>query len=138
MKILFCIQIPFFMLRFSFQDLPILDPNDLLRLLRNFRVVRNNDKRLPELRSTFHQQPHRILARPRIQISGRLVCENDAGFCDECTGDCHTLLLSAGKLRRAGMQFARNTQDPGQLMEHLFIRCSMVQIKRDQNIICLI
>ena len=28
--------------------------NDLLRLLRNFRVMRDNDKRLPELRSTFH------------------------------------------------------------------------------------
>ena len=34
------IQIPFFMLRFSFQNLPILDPNDLLRFLRNFRVMR--------------------------------------------------------------------------------------------------
>ena len=42
------------------QNLSILDPNDLLRLLRNFRVMRDNDKRLPELRSTFHQQPHRI------------------------------------------------------------------------------
>ena len=41
-------------------NLPIFDPNDLLRLLRNFRIMRNNDKRLPELRSTFHQQPHRI------------------------------------------------------------------------------
>ena len=29
MKILFCIQIPFFMLRFSFQDLPIFNLNDL-------------------------------------------------------------------------------------------------------------
>ena len=85
------------------QDLPILDPNDLLRLLRNFRVMRNNDKRLPALRSAFHQQPHCILARPRIQISGRLVCKNDARFCNQCTGDCHTLLLSAGKLCGAGM-----------------------------------
>ena len=33
------------------------------------------------------------------------------------------------------MQLARNAQDSGQLMEHLFIRCSMVQIKRGQNII---
>ena len=52
--ILLRIQIPFFMLQFSSQNLSILDPNDLLRLLRNFWVVGNNDKRLPELRSTFH------------------------------------------------------------------------------------
>ena len=95
----------------------------------------NNDKRLPELRSAFHQQPHRILARPCIQISGWFIGKNDARFCNQCTGDCHTLLLSTGKLCGAGMQLARNAQDPGQLMEHLFIRCSMVQIKRDQNII---
>ena len=80
------------MLQFSSQNLSILDPNDLLRLLRNFRVVRNNDKRLSKLRSAFHQQPHRILTRPRIQISGRLVCKNDAGLCNQRTGDCHTLL----------------------------------------------
>ena len=90
---------------------------------------------MPELRSAFHQQPHRILARPRIQISGRLVCKNDAGLCDERTSDRHTLLLSAGELCGAGMQLARNAQDPGQLMEHLLIRCSMVEVKRNQNII---
>ena len=95
----------------------------------------NNDKRLSKLRSAFHQQPHRILTRPRIQISGRLVCKNDAGLCNQCTGDRHTLLLSTGKLCGAGMQLARNAQDFSQLMEHLFIRCSMVQIERDQNII---
>ena len=94
---------------------PILDPNDLLRLLRNFRVMGDNDKRLPELRSTFHQQPHRILTRPCIQISGWFIGKNDARFCDERTSNRYTLLLSAGELRRAGMQLARNAQDPGQL-----------------------
>ena len=33
------------------------------------------------------------------------------------------------------MQLARNAQDLSQLVEHLFIRCSMIQIERNQNII---
>ena len=54
---------------------------------------------LPEV---LHRPPHELenlVAGPAIEVSGRLVGEDDLGSGDECSGDSDALLLTARQFR---------------------------------------
>ena len=46
------------------------------------------------------KHPQDFHARVRIEVAGRLVGQQQGGVVDQCPGDRHALLLSAGHLRR--------------------------------------
>ena len=72
---------------------------------RGLGVMRDHDDRLIDtFRSTLEHFEH-DLGILGIQISGRLVRQNDRRAVDDRTGECDTLLFAAGKLERLVMHF---------------------------------
>ena len=62
------------------------------------RIVRNEDDRSFAAFVQLFDQIHNVIGRFGIQIAGRLVRQNNPRIIDECSGNGHSLLLSAGKL----------------------------------------
>src|SRR5688572_14117581 len=80
----------------AFVDDPAVEELDLaVRVIRVARIVRDHADRRA-LAVQLAQQVHHRLAVPRVEVSGRLVGEQDRGLAGERAGDGHALLLAAG------------------------------------------
>ena len=64
---------------------------------RDGRIVCHENDRDSLNRIQLLEQIHDLFARPRIEISGRFVGHKNGGLVDQGPGDCHVLLLAAGK-----------------------------------------
>lgn len=66
---------------------------------RNQRHIMGNEHQCHLLiRTTLGQKFHDLSAVICIQIACGFIGKENAGFADQCTGDCYTLLLTARKL----------------------------------------
>jgi hypothetical protein len=79
---------------------PVLHPDDPLRVTRDAvlcvtrMIVSSGPPPQPR------QQLDDVFAHRRVEVSGRLVSQQNARFVRECSRDRHALLLAAGQLRR--------------------------------------
>ena len=81
----------------SFYDAPILDSDDLLRFLRDLRVVGDKNNRTSLGVQTLEE--HQDLKRGTgIQVAGSLVRQDHRRVVHQGTGDRHTLHLATGHL----------------------------------------
>src|SRR6186997_689870 len=64
------------------------------------RVMGDHDGRLPVVRDHLAHEVENLGARGGVEVSGRLVREDDGWPRRESAGDGHTLLLAARELRR--------------------------------------
>ena len=69
-----------------------------LGVLRRLRIVRDHDDRLLELAVEPLQQIERLLRVLRVEVTGRLVGDDDGRVGDDGTRDRDALLLAAGEL----------------------------------------
>src|SRR5439155_23604764 len=73
---------------------------DSRRETRRVRIVRNQQDRLAELLVQPPQQREDFLRRLRVEVSRRLVRQNQIRIGDDGAGDRHALLLAARQLAR--------------------------------------
>ncbi len=69
----------------------------------NVGLMRHHDDRSPgpvERSEKFHD----LIARGRVEVSGRFIGQDDLWIVDECPGHGDSLLLTAGEFRRPVMQ----------------------------------
>src|SRR5512138_181162 len=81
-------------------DQPVSEPDDAPSPGRNVGLVRDHDDRDAALLIERGEQRHDVVARCRVEVAGRLVCEQHLRFRDDCARNRNALLLSAGKLAR--------------------------------------
>ena len=65
----------------------------------NLVIVRNQHNCIPRCMK-FMEQSHNLLPCPGIQISGGLISKKQRGHRHQSPGNCHSLLLPPGQLRR--------------------------------------
>src|SRR5262245_6435395 len=75
----------------------ILHADNALRMPRHIRLMRHHDDRLPALMQLI-EEGEDFLAGSAIEISGRLIRQQNRWTGDESTGDGDALFLPAGKL----------------------------------------
>lgn len=78
-------------------DPPVVDFDDPVAAGGDMSVVGDDQKRRPAFPVDLPQQRLDGLARFGVEISGRLVGQDETRFIDEGPGDGHPLLLSAGQ-----------------------------------------
>ena len=88
---------------------PVADPVDHLHL------VGDDHDRHAHLFVDFRQQLQNGAGRIGIQGGGRFVAQQVLGICGEGPGNGHTLLLTAGQLRRIGVRAVGKTDKLQQL-----------------------
>ena len=66
----------------------------------NSRVV-GNDYNCGTAFVNFAEKFHYLFSSFTVQSAGWFISKNNLGFCDHCSGDCNSLLLSAGKFVRS-------------------------------------
>ena len=97
--------------------------------------MRHEDQRGTGSGIQFKQELGNLHSRGRVQITGRLICEQNAGLVDERTGQCHPLLLAPRQLRRIMVESLRQS-DPSQQLASAFLSPgSALQFGRNQNVL---
>src|SRR6185436_15695768 len=81
-------------------NLSIFEDHYTLRVLRDVSFVRNQHERDAAFAIKTLKDLHHFNRGARIEVTGRLVSENQSRIVDQCPRDCHALLLTAGKLIR--------------------------------------
>ena len=95
--------------QFNLLDLAALHMDNTVRHRAECQVVRDNDHRHVVLAAGFLQQLQDQLASVVVQRARRLVAEQQLRIFRQRAGDCHTLLLATGKLRREIVLARRQT-----------------------------
>ena len=70
-------------------------------MVGNERIVSDEDDRLALLVVQALEQTDDLCPGLAIQVASWLIRQQDSRVVNQCAGDCHTLLLSAGELVRA-------------------------------------
>ena len=83
----------------SRQDLPVAERDDAPGVLGDVRLVRDEDDRLPLVVQLLEDR-HDLLGGLRVEVSRRLVGEEDRRIVHEAPRDRDALLLAARELRR--------------------------------------
>src|SRR5262245_30986238 len=83
-------------------DLAVAEAHDARRVLRQLVLVRDEDDGVPTAVQIVHQRQD-LVTGLRVEVSGRLVGEQDRRLVDERARDRHALALSAGHLVRPVM-----------------------------------
>ncbi|MNM69079.1 hypothetical protein D3C81_806650 [compost metagenome] len=96
------------------EDFAVADFDDALGIGRHFRVVSDQNHRVPR-RVQLQQDAHDLLAAGRVEGAGRFVGEDHFAAVHQGAGDTHSLLLTAGELARPMRQMAFQTQSRQQL-----------------------
>ena len=79
------------------------------------RVVGDEQQRLPAIPGSAKESEH-VASRRRVEVAGRLVCQNDVGPVCERARQRDALLLAAGQLDRSGSVLFRNAEIAQQLV----------------------
>ena len=79
---------------------PVAEADEPGAVLRDVHLVRDEDNRDAALPVELLEDVHDLAARARIEVSGRLVREDDRRLIDERSRDRNTLLLTARQLVR--------------------------------------
>src|SRR3954447_3164339 len=80
-----------------FDDAPVLDLDDPLRMRSDRGIVRNENDGAA-LRMQCREQREHLFAAAAVERASRLVRENDFSAVHQCTRNRHALLLSAREL----------------------------------------
>ena len=76
------------------------DRDNTWHLFPDFRVMRDQNNGFPLFLVQTDQEFHDFFARLAVQVSRRFISHNDFRIIDKCTGNRHTLLLTAGHFFR--------------------------------------
>ena len=79
----------------AIQQMSVLHKNNLPAIHGDFRVVGNENHRLSIRLIEFRQGFNHLLSHHGIQISRRLIPQNDIRIVDQRPAECHPLLLAA-------------------------------------------
>ena len=80
-------------------DAAVTDADNPLRMLSDCQIVRHDDDRDAQSVQIL-EHPQDLFAGARVEVSGRLVGEQERRTIDERPRDGHALLLTAGHLAR--------------------------------------
>ena len=81
-------------------DLSIFNPNDTVSKLGDLIIMSNHYKGLVEFLTGYFQKSQYITAGSAVQVSCRFVSQNQLWICNNCSGYCSSLFLSARYLIR--------------------------------------
>ena len=101
----------------------------------NLRVVGDNDQSLAEFGGAGCEQLQYLLAGFLIQIAGRFVGDDQAGFRQYGTGDGHTLLFASGQFRGEFPYLFLQTHRCDHFLVEGGICLSTVQLQGHQDVI---
>ena len=112
------------------------DKEDSSRSARRLDRMGHHEDRLPFL-VDLRKQREKLIRRPGIKRSCRLIGKDNARICDQCPCRRHSLLLSAGNLIRIFLQKRSDTKIFCNRHEFLHHRLIILPLehKRQQNII---
>ena len=111
-------------------DLAIFETHDPPAMFRDVFLVRHQNHRLALVVQRLKQR-HDLLARPGVQVAGRLVGHQERRVVDEGAGDGDALLLAAGELIGPVGQPVRQA-DPDQSLPGALLPAPPARIQQGQ------
>ena len=89
---------------------------------------------LGELLTGNFQKAQHILTGLGIQIARRFISQDDSRSCCQCTGNCHTLLLTTGKLIWQGILLFLQPKRLYDLPNKIPVYLTTIQFNRKNNV----
>ena len=114
-------------------DLAVLEEDDPVGVGGNARIVRDDDHGAAPVVRGFAQQADDLVAGLRVQVAGRLVAQDQRRVGDHRPRQRNTLLLAAGKLRRAVLAAIGQTHTGQRLVGPLQGRCTRHAVQDERH-----
>src|SRR5487761_450170 len=107
---------------------------DTVPVCRRFWIVCDHDNGLTQVFVELPQQGEDIVGIFGVEISSRLVGQNNFRLVNYGARDGHALLFAAGKLRRAMMQAVRKAEHARDDVEAMRVEAIAVNVLRESDI----